>query len=54
MPLHLKPHTQTIRWFESPSCYVFHTLNAYEVGDDIVLIACRMFLSLIWQTGVKR
>jgi carotenoid cleavage dioxygenase-like enzyme len=33
---------QTIRWFEAPSCYVFHTLNAYEVGDDVVLIACRM------------
>ena len=31
----------TIRWFEAPSCYVFHTLNAYEDGDDIVLIACR-------------
>lgn len=33
---------QRIRWFESPSCYVFHTLNAYEEGDNIVLIACRM------------
>lgn len=33
---------QTIRWFEAPSCYVFHTLNAYEAGDEIVLIACRM------------
>lgn len=33
---------QTIRWFEAPSCYVFHTLNAYEAGDNIVLIACRM------------
>lgn len=32
----------TIRWFESPACYVFHTLNAYEVGDKVVLIACRM------------
>ncbi|MEJ6480563.1 carotenoid oxygenase family protein [Nostoc punctiforme UO1] len=31
-----------IRWFESPSCYVFHTLNAYEDGDEVVLIACRM------------
>jgi carotenoid cleavage dioxygenase len=31
-----------IRWFESPSCYVFHTLNAYEQGDEVVLIACRM------------
>ncbi|WP_042341815.1 carotenoid oxygenase family protein [Calothrix sp. PCC 7507] len=31
-----------IRWFESPPCYVFHTLNAYEEGDEVVLIACRM------------
>jgi carotenoid cleavage dioxygenase len=31
-----------IRWFESNPCYVFHTLNAYEVGDEIILIACRM------------
>ncbi|AFY50266.1 lignostilbene-alpha,beta-dioxygenase-like enzyme [Nostoc sp. PCC 7524] len=31
-----------IRWFESPSCYVFHTLNAYEDQDEVVLIACRM------------
>ncbi|MEA5582635.1 carotenoid oxygenase family protein [Nodularia harveyana UHCC-0300] len=31
-----------IRWFESPACYVFHTFNAYEDGDEIVLIACRM------------
>ncbi|MBC1219399.1 carotenoid oxygenase family protein [Nostoc sp. UCD121] len=31
-----------IRWFESPSCYVFHTLNAYEDGNEVVLIACRM------------
>ena len=31
-----------IRWFESPACYIFHTLNAYEEGDEVVLIACRM------------
>ncbi len=31
-----------IRWFESPACYVFHTLNAYEEGDEVILIACRM------------
>lgn len=31
-----------IRWFESPTCYIFHTLNAYEEGDEVVLIACRM------------
>lgn len=31
-----------IRWFATPSCYVFHTLNAYEDKDEVVLIACRM------------
>ncbi len=31
-----------IRWFESSSCYIFHTLNAYEIEDEVVLIACRM------------
>ncbi len=30
-----------IRWFESPACYVFHTLNAYEEGNEVVLMACR-------------
>jgi carotenoid cleavage dioxygenase len=32
----------SIRWFESPACYVFHTLNAYESDDEVVLVACRM------------
>lgn len=32
----------SIRWFETPACFVFHTLNAYEEGDEVVLIACRM------------
>lgn len=31
-----------IRWFEGPACYVFHTLNAFEDGDEVVLDACRM------------
>lgn len=30
-----------IRWFEAPACYVFHTLNAYEAGDEVILLACR-------------
>jgi len=34
-----------IRWFDSPSCYSFHTLNAYESGDEVFLVACRMKLS---------
>lgn len=31
-----------IRWFETSPCYIFHTLNAYEERDEVVLIACRM------------
>ncbi|MBV9928536.1 MAG: carotenoid oxygenase family protein [Acidobacteria bacterium] len=30
-----------IKWFEVSPCYVFHTLNAYEEDDDVVLLACR-------------
>ncbi|MEO8457899.1 MAG: carotenoid oxygenase family protein, partial [Chloroflexota bacterium] len=32
----------SIRWFDAPACYVFHTTNAYEDGDDVVLTGCRM------------
>ncbi|WP_445253190.1 carotenoid oxygenase family protein [Nostoc sp. 106C] len=35
-------NNNNIRWFESSPCYVFHTLNAYEAGDEVVLIASRM------------
>ena len=35
-------NNSNILWFESPACYIFHTLNAYEEGDEVVLIACRM------------
>lgn len=30
-----------IKWFHSSPCFVFHTLNAYDVGDSVVLLACR-------------
>ncbi|MFM2062097.1 MAG: hypothetical protein RLZZ507_1767 [Cyanobacteriota bacterium] len=40
-----------IRWFESPSCYIFHTLNAYEAGDEIILIACRMSSTTVLEIG---
>ncbi|BAZ04759.1 carotenoid oxygenase family protein [Calothrix sp. NIES-3974] len=40
MPRH--GDNRSIRWFEAPSCYIFHTLNAYEQGDEVILIACRM------------
>jgi carotenoid cleavage dioxygenase len=31
-----------VRWFEVPACYVYHTVNAYEDGDEVVLTACRI------------
>jgi carotenoid cleavage dioxygenase len=31
-----------IRWFPIDPCYVFHTLAAWDDGDEVVLIACRM------------
>jgi carotenoid cleavage dioxygenase len=33
--------SRDIKWFEVSPCYVFHTLNAYEDGDEVVLMACR-------------
>jgi carotenoid cleavage dioxygenase-like enzyme len=33
---------RNIHWFKTHACYVFHTMNAYEEGDEVVLIACRM------------
>ncbi len=31
-----------ICWFEASPCFVFHTLNAYQERDEVVLLACRM------------
>ena len=30
-----------VRWFDIDPCYVFHTLNAYEDGDEVVIDAVR-------------
>ncbi|MGY1711881.1 carotenoid oxygenase family protein [Geodermatophilus sp. SYSU D00758] len=30
-----------VRWFEVDPCWVFHTVNAYDDGDRVVLDACR-------------
>jgi carotenoid cleavage dioxygenase len=31
-----------VRWFEASSSYVYHSINAWEEGDEIVLIGCRV------------
>ncbi|KAK1425294.1 hypothetical protein QVD17_20645 [Tagetes erecta] len=30
-----------IKWFELPTCFIFHNANAWEEGDEVVLIVCR-------------
>ena len=31
-----------VRWLTDDACYIFHTVNAYEDGNSIVLEACRI------------
>ncbi len=31
-----------VRWFEIDPCYVFHFMNAWEEGDTIVVLGCRI------------
>ncbi len=31
-----------VRWFDAEPCYMYHTVNAYEEGDEIVLVGCRV------------
>lgn len=39
-----------VRWYEINPCYVFHPMNAYEDGDNIVLDVAR--LSHIWRDSM--
>ncbi|KAI5073066.1 hypothetical protein GOP47_0011079 [Adiantum capillus-veneris] len=32
----------TIKWFELPTCYAFHNVNAWEEDDEVVLYTCRL------------
>lgn len=36
-----------IKWFVAPPSFFFHTVNAYEEGDELVIRACRMTASSI-------
>ena len=31
-----------VRWYEGPSCIIFHTAFAYDTPDDVHLICCRL------------
>ncbi len=38
----LPRHSTEPRWFETEAFYMYHTINAYEEDDAIVLIGCRI------------
>jgi carotenoid cleavage dioxygenase-like enzyme len=33
---------ELVRWFEVPACYVYHFANAWEQGNEIVIVASRI------------
>jgi carotenoid cleavage dioxygenase len=30
-----------VRWFEAEPCFIYHVVNAWDEGDDVVMVACR-------------
>jgi carotenoid cleavage dioxygenase len=34
-------HGTEVRWFEAEPCYVYHTINAWEDGNEVALVGCR-------------
>jgi carotenoid cleavage dioxygenase len=30
------------KWFEFPACYIYHVINSWEEGDEVVMAACKM------------
>ncbi|VAI11956.1 unnamed protein product [Triticum turgidum subsp. durum] len=32
---------KNIKWFELPNCSIFHNANAWEEGNEVILITCR-------------
>lgn len=33
--------SDSIQWFEFSSCFMYHVINAWEEGNEIVMVACR-------------
>jgi carotenoid cleavage dioxygenase-like enzyme len=31
-----------IQWFDATPCYIYHTINAWEEGDEIVMLGCKI------------
>jgi len=30
-----------IRWFEAEPCFIYHVINAWDDGDEVVMVGCR-------------
>jgi len=43
-----------VTWFEIDPCYVFHTFNAYDDGDTVVLDAARYDKMQVWDPVAKK
>jgi len=39
IPRHGQP--AELRWFEFSPCFLYHVVNAWEEGDEVVMVACR-------------
>lgn len=37
----------TLQWFQVEPCCVFHMINCYEEGDEVIVMACRAENSII-------
>jgi carotenoid cleavage dioxygenase len=35
-------HADDVRWFTASPCYIYHSVNAWEAGDEVVLDVCRV------------
>ncbi len=43
-----------VRWFDTDSCYLFHPMNAYDEGDEIVLDVARYEQLLFMNSSAAR
>lgn len=40
-----------VRWFDASPCYIYHTINAWEEGDAVVLVGCKIEDPLVGDPG---
>ena len=43
--------SKDMKWFDIPTCFIFHTMNAFEQGDEVILDAARY--DALWVKGSR-